>query len=135
MSRELHILPPEGQPHLSPDETLQRLRAGFPFVTVDHELGRAQLLQLIERWERTSPWVLELGAKGTGEARKAALLEKLRAALPNACDVRFGDDPEHSHGHSLVPGDGGVLIVVEEDWQATLAERCARALGYVAHEI
>jgi hypothetical protein len=34
-----------------------------------------------------------------------------------------------------VPGGNGVLIVVEEDWQAALADRCARALGYVAHEI
>jgi hypothetical protein len=84
---------------------------------------------------RRSPWVLEPGDKGTGEARKAALLESLRSALPDACHVRFGDDPEHAHGHSLVPGGNGVLIVVDEDWQAALADRCARALGYVAHEI
>lgn len=75
------------------------------------------------------------GDKGTGEARKAALLEGLRAALPDACHVRFGDDAIHAHGHSLVPGDDGVLLVVEEDWQAALAERCASALGYVVHEI
>ncbi len=129
------MLPPDGARHLRPDETLQRLRGEFRFVETDHELGRTNLLELIARWERTSPWVLELGAKGTGEARKAALLEKLRAALPHACHVRFGDDTDHAHGHSLVPGDNGVLIVVEEDWQAALAERCARALGYLTHEI
>jgi hypothetical protein len=33
------------------------------------------------------------------------------------------------------PFGNGVLIVVEEDWQAALADRCARALGYVVHEI
>jgi hypothetical protein len=137
MSRELQLLPAEGQPHLSPEETLRRLRAEFRFVEIDHERGKTDLLDGIALWERTSPRALELGpnAKGTGEARKAALLETLRAALPDACHVSFGDDPEHAQGHSLVPGGNGVLIVVEQDWQATLADRCARALGYVVHEI
>ena len=40
------------------------------------------------------------------------------------------------YGSFLHQGDGNrVLIVVEEEWQAVLAERCARALGYVVQEI
>jgi hypothetical protein len=44
VSRELHLLPSDGEPHPSPDETLQRLRAEFRFVETDRELGRADLL-------------------------------------------------------------------------------------------
>jgi hypothetical protein len=136
MSLELQLLPAEGEPGLPPDELLNRLRAEFRFVQTDHERGKAMLLRQIAHWERVDPRVLELGpdSKGTGEARKAGLLERLRAALPDACYVSFGDNPEHVEGHSLVPPDG-ILIVVEEDWQASLAERCARALGYVVHKI
>lgn len=136
MSRELQVLPARGEPHLSPDEILKRLRAEFRFVETDHELGKAMLLRSIARREGVNPRVLELGpgSKGTGEARRAAIVENLRSALPHACHLNFGDDSEHAHGHPLVPSDG-ILVVVEEDWQATLAERCARVLGYVVHEI
>jgi hypothetical protein len=136
VSRELQLLPPDGEAYLSPAEFLARLRAEFQYVETDRELGRAMLEESIARWERIDGRVLELGpdARGTGLARKVALLERLREALPHACYVRFGDDPDHAEGHQLVPPDG-VLIVVEGKWQATLADRCARALGYVVHDI
>ena len=137
MSTELHLLPPNGTSPLEPDEILGRLRAEFAFVETSREEGARRLLESISRWERTNPRVFEVAGveEGSGEDVRVALIAALRASIPRACYVRFGDDAEHSHGQGIVPSTDGFLIVVDQPWQQVLAERLARVTGYVVHRI
>jgi hypothetical protein len=134
MPTELQLLPPEGHPQLTPDDLLQRLRDEFGYVEVSSEEGRQNLLGIIERVERTSPDAYARVRQGGGEALKRAHLESLHNALPSARSVRFGDDAEHCVYYLSGVGKG-VLIVVEEDWENVIAQRCARALGYAIHVV
>lgn len=116
--------PPDYRSYLPVDELLGRLRAEFPFVSVDREAGADHVAPLLLQGE-------------SAPAPNPGFVERLRRMRAEAVRVIVADSADSCDGHLsfVVMPESSLWIGFESETHAIasagLVDRCCRVLGYI----